>query len=210
MGTAFAGIVRTPLTSVIMIFEMTRDYTIIVPLMISNLISFFISYKLQPTPIYEALALQDGVHLPGPDRADAGSRLRVSQAMRTPQVILRTDMDAVEAAREMVYSSGDALPIADARGFRGMLRNADLQKAALDKSAGKTLDEVLRGAPEFPHVHPDHSLGLALERMGAADVRVLPVVNRANVRELVGVVVLDDILSAYGVATPQQPTGDAR
>jgi CIC family chloride channel protein len=210
MGTAFAGIVRTPLTSVIMIFEMTRDYTIIVPLMISNLISFFISYKLQPTPIYEALALQDGVHLPGPDRADAGSRLRVSQAMRTPQVILRTDMDAVEAARQMVHSSGDALPIADARGFRGMLRNADLQKAALDRSAGKTLDEVLRGAPEFPHLHPDHSLGVALERMGAADVRVLPVVNRANVRELVGVVVLDDILSAYGVATPQQPTGDAR
>ena len=47
MGTAFAGIVRTPLTSVIMIFEMTRDYSIIVPLMISNLISFLISYRLQ-------------------------------------------------------------------------------------------------------------------------------------------------------------------
>ncbi len=46
MGTTFAGIVRTPLTSVIMIFEMTRDYSIIVPLMISNLVSFYISYKL--------------------------------------------------------------------------------------------------------------------------------------------------------------------
>ena len=46
MGAAFAGIVRTPLTSVIMIFEMTRDYSIIVPLMISNLISFFISQPL--------------------------------------------------------------------------------------------------------------------------------------------------------------------
>jgi H+/Cl- antiporter ClcA len=45
MGTAFAGIVWTPLTSVIMIFELTRDYTIIVPLMISNLIAFFISYN---------------------------------------------------------------------------------------------------------------------------------------------------------------------
>ena len=43
MGVAFAGIVRVPLTSVIMIFEMTRDYSIIVPLMISNLISFYIS-----------------------------------------------------------------------------------------------------------------------------------------------------------------------
>ena len=47
MGTAFAGIIRTPLTSVIMIFELTRDYSIIVPLMISNLIAFFISHRLQ-------------------------------------------------------------------------------------------------------------------------------------------------------------------
>src|SRR5689334_6024011 len=64
MGNAFAGIVRTPLTSVIMIFEMTRDYSITVPLIISNLISFAISYELQREPIYEALALQAGVFLP--------------------------------------------------------------------------------------------------------------------------------------------------
>ena len=70
MGTAFAGIVRTTFTSVIMIFEMTRDYSIIVPLMISNMISFFISRTLQPEPIYEALALQEGVYLPtAEDRA---------------------------------------------------------------------------------------------------------------------------------------------
>src|SRR5204863_9546649 len=69
MGTAFAGIVRVPLTSVIMIFEITRDYSIIVPLMISNLISYFISSRLQPEPIYEALQHQDGIHLPPGARA---------------------------------------------------------------------------------------------------------------------------------------------
>ena len=42
MGTAFAGIVRAPMTSVLMIFEMTQDYSVIVPLMISSLISFFV------------------------------------------------------------------------------------------------------------------------------------------------------------------------
>ncbi|HEU0119888.1 MAG TPA: chloride channel protein [Bryobacteraceae bacterium] len=64
MGAAFAGIVRAPLTSVIMIFEITRDYSIIVPLMISNLLSFFVSQRLQPEPVYEALLLQDNIHLP--------------------------------------------------------------------------------------------------------------------------------------------------
>ena len=65
MGAAFAGIIRVPLTSVIMIFEITRDYSIIVPLMIANLISYFISSRLQEEPIYEALLHQDGIHLPG-------------------------------------------------------------------------------------------------------------------------------------------------
>jgi len=56
MGTAFAGIVRAPMTSVVMIFEITRDYAVIVPLMISNLVSFFIASRLQKPPIYESLA----------------------------------------------------------------------------------------------------------------------------------------------------------
>src|ERR1700675_4518884 len=53
MGTAFAGIIRAPMTSVVMIFEITRDYAVIVPLMISSLVSFFISARFQKQPIYE-------------------------------------------------------------------------------------------------------------------------------------------------------------
>ena len=60
MGALFAGIVRAPMTSVLMIFEMTHDYAVIVPLMIANLASLFISSRLQKQPIYEALAHQDG------------------------------------------------------------------------------------------------------------------------------------------------------
>ncbi len=66
MGAAFAGIVRTPMTSVIMIFEVTRDYTIIVPLMIANLCSYLLAGRLQHLPIYEALSRQDGIALPSP------------------------------------------------------------------------------------------------------------------------------------------------
>src|SRR5260370_27041955 len=64
MGALFAGIVRAPMTSVLMIFETTHDYAVIVPLMISNLVSFFISSLLQREPIYDALAHHDGIHLP--------------------------------------------------------------------------------------------------------------------------------------------------
>ncbi|MBI4907832.1 MAG: chloride channel protein [Acidobacteria bacterium] len=80
MGAAFAGIVRTPMTSVIMIFEVTRDYTIIVPLMIANLCSYFLAQKLQKLPIYEALSRQDGITMPS--AAHRPEPLTVEVAMR--------------------------------------------------------------------------------------------------------------------------------
>jgi CIC family chloride channel protein len=64
MGALFAGIVRAPMTSVFMIFEVTQDYQILVPLMLANLLSFTICRRYQPTPLYHALLEQDGVMLP--------------------------------------------------------------------------------------------------------------------------------------------------
>jgi CBS domain-containing protein len=67
---------------------------------------------------------------------------------------------------------------------------------------GAVLSHGRPNASEFPHLHSDHDLGLALERMGAARTNVLPVVNRARLNELIGIVTLDDVLRAYGVSAP--------
>jgi CIC family chloride channel protein len=215
MGTAFAGIVRTPLTSVIMIFEVTRDYTIIVPLMISNLIAFFISYKLQKEPIYEALALQDGLHLPTAESRSQPSRIQVVQAMQPAPEALSPQMEVAAALERARRGKLDAWPVADEGGLWGMIRITDLESAVARGLANKELADILgegfpsyrRNALDFPHVHPDHSLSLALERMGATGLNVLPVVSRADVRQLVGVVALGDVLEAYGLAKPSQPEG---
>src|SRR5436190_10303624 len=82
MGAAFAGIVRAPMTSVLMIFEMTQDYAVIVPLMIANLVSLFIASRLQREPIYEALAVQDGIHLPTAESRQRKGRRQVVRVMQ--------------------------------------------------------------------------------------------------------------------------------
>jgi CIC family chloride channel protein len=71
MGTLFAGIIRAPMTSVFMIFEITQDYQIIVPLMIANMTSLMISRRYQPEPVYRALLTQDGITLPTRTGRDA-------------------------------------------------------------------------------------------------------------------------------------------
>ena len=207
MGAAFAGIVRTPLTSVIMIFEVTRDYTIIVPLMISNLIAYFISYKLQPEPIYEALAHQDGVQLPNAASRAEAARIQVAQAMRTVPEVFPPAATVAEAAARARQSGLDAWPVADTDGAWAMLGTSEMEGAIAGGLGGQEPADIL-GDPVFLHVHPDHPLGLALERMGASGHKAVPVVSRADVRELLGVLTLDDILKTYGVRKPDDQWGE--
>jgi len=63
MGAVFAGVIRAPITSVLIIIEMTNGYSLILPLMIANMSAYALARRLRPTPIYEALLAQDGVHL---------------------------------------------------------------------------------------------------------------------------------------------------
>ncbi len=119
MGAAFAGIVRTPLTSVIMIFEMTRDYSIIVPLMISNLISFFISQQMQHEPIYEALALQEGVYLPTGESREELAGIRVSEVMHSGVEPLPPDADMASAKRRFEQEKCNSWPVGDREYLEG-------------------------------------------------------------------------------------------
>jgi chloride channel protein, CIC family len=200
MGTAFAGIVRAPMTSVVMIFETTRDYAVIVPLMISNLVSFFISSRLQRQPIYEVLAYQDGIHLPTAESRIISAQGRVIHAMRPADEILSADLTTPEALEKVRASTLRAWPVINQRGVIGIVTMDALQKNAADGLANTKLIDLIGARDEFPHLHSDHSLTFALERMGAASVDALPVVSRADVHKLEGIVALRDVLKFYGFA----------
>jgi chloride channel protein, CIC family len=209
MGTAFAGIVRVPMTSVIMIFETTRDYSIIVPLMISNLISFYISSRLQEESIYEALLHQDGIHLPsGAEAREA--LLMVGQALRTTPELLPATLRADEAAATVTREIG-AWPVVDQAGLRGMVRVEQLDRAIAEGRGERTLGEQVPApnpdrlsAREFPHLHADHSLDFAMRRLAETGLKVLPVVSRTNIRELKGTISMQDILAAYAMGKVDQ------
>jgi CIC family chloride channel protein len=197
MGTAFAGVVRAPMTSVMMIFETTRDYAVIVPLMISNLISYFIASKFQKKAIYEVLAEQDGVHLPTETRIQEGFR-QVYQAMQPATEILSTERTVAEALEKVKESSLTAWPVNDETGVVGVITLEAMQKAVNSGGAARRLVELLN-TRDFPHVHADHSLTAALDRMGASQLDLLPVVSRANLHTLEGVITLQAVLTLYGV-----------
>ena len=197
MGAVFAGIVRAPMTSVLMIFEMTQDYAVIVPLMIANLVSLFISSRLQRQPIYEALAIQDGIHLPSAESRHRHGQRQVTRVMRIATEILPAHLTVREALERIRSGEFRAWPVTDRRGVVGVLSLSTLQRELAD-GAAKPIAELV-DALTFPHVHKDQTLDLALDRMGAARLEVLPVVSRADIHKLEGVITLGDVLDAYGV-----------
>ena len=198
MGAAFAGIVRAPMTSVLMIFETTHDYAVIVPLMIANMVSFFISSRLQRQPIYEALAIQDGVHLPRPEARRAIGQPQVGEVMRAATETLRPEMTIRDAFERAGKSEFHAWPVGNEDGLMGVISLARIEQAVANGNDARELKEFV-GILDFPHVHTDHPIHLALERMGYANLDVLPVVSRANIHNMLGIVVLSDILKSYGV-----------
>jgi CIC family chloride channel protein len=197
MGAAFAGIVRAPMTSVLMIFEMTQDYAVIVPLMIANLVSLFVASRLQHEPIYEALAVQDGIHLPGPRGRQRRGQRHVTSVIRTPAQLLSADLTVQQALESVRSSNLGTWLVTDPRGVIGVVNLSRLERELSD-GANKQLSELVDPI-SFPHVHPDQGLDVALEHMGVNQIDILPVVGRANVHELRGIVMLRDVLDAYGV-----------
>jgi tetratricopeptide (TPR) repeat protein/CBS domain-containing protein len=216
MGAAFAGTVRVPLTSVIMIFEITRDYSIIVPLMIANLLSYFISSRLQEEPVYEALQHQDGVHLP------SGARAR--EDLITVAYALKSEPHALSAALSVahVLSSIDGertvWPVIDENGLRGMVTKERLEAAAAGGFGEETLADLVPdpgpienlNEERFPHVHPDHSLQSAMQRLAQSGLAELPVVSRSNIRELRGTISSKDVVDAFAMGRPETAASETK
>jgi chloride channel protein, CIC family len=88
--------------------------------------------------------------------------------------------------------------VTDQRGVVGVINLSQLE-IELTEGADKKLSELV-GVFVFPHIHSDQGLDLALDRMGTNQIELLPVVSRADVHKLEGVVTLRDVLDAYGLS----------
>jgi CIC family chloride channel protein len=195
MGTLFAGFLRVPMTSVFMVLEVSGNYSIILPVMISNTIAYLISRKYQRTPLFDLLSKQDNVDLPSMEERREEQTLLVEDAMRPFEGPILSSQDSVnDALSRLEGTSGEFFFVEDGRGKWYGITKDMLRGAVLAWDSDVAIGSVLRGPP-LPHVHPDHALDVALSRLD--DLPFIPVVHRADLTKLEGVVSLDGILKAY-------------
>jgi CIC family chloride channel protein len=202
MGALFAGVVRAPMTSVVMIFETTRDYAVIVPLMIANLVSFFLSSRLQKEPIYEALAVQDGIHLPGGVALRRQGQPEVSNLMRPATNWISEEASIANVLQETRDKKFRTFLVGDGRRLIGLVSLEQIAQAVARGEEAKCVGDLIdrTEAIDFPHVHADQALHVALERMGARGLDLLPVVSRADLHQPLGIIAIEDVLASYGLS----------
>jgi len=194
MGTLFAGSLRAPMTSVFMIVEVSGNYSIILPVMISNTIAYFVSRRFQAHSLFDLLARQDGTELPSMEEERESDPQSVEDAMR-PATGARLNGD--ESVRSNVErlsdSTADYFLVELGAGRWGGLSRDELMALGSSGSADEPLRSFI-AAIEHPYLYPDQSIEAALRALKGRPF--VPVVHRADRRRLEGVLALDDVLRA--------------
>jgi chloride channel protein, CIC family len=191
MGALFAGVIRAPITSVLIIFEMTGGYGLVLPLMIANMTSYVIARRFDARNLYDALLEQDGIHLPGAQGGPGQlEHMKVEQAMSSQVISLPAELTPAEALAHIQGRSYSQFPVVDAEGrCLGLINDARLRRVIAENGRGYTLAELVR-LKEY--LYPDDPLIRAVVRMNAVGSRQLPVVSRSGQR-LLGILAMADI-----------------
>jgi CIC family chloride channel protein len=195
MGASFCGVIRAPITSVLIIFEMTSNYTLILPLMIANAASYIIASWLQPMPIYEALLAQDGIHLAQTQPTAALHKVTVASVMTREVITLPAGVSVREALERAEETSCHGFPVVDgARRIVGFTTLNDLHRLIVQGKEEALLGEV--AVKKVVHAHPDHTLDAVMLKLGQTELSLLPVVSRVDPTRLLGIISMRDVARA--------------
>jgi chloride channel protein, CIC family len=196
MGVLFAGFLRAPMTSVFMVLEVSGNYSIIVPVIVANTFAYVISRALQPVPIFDTLSRQDGLELPSMEEQREESILRVEDAMHPPPDLVLDADDTIERiAKQTADAVEDVLLVRLHPSGWSSITREEIAEMAKDGKGSERLESIMSGGGQIPYLHPDHSLDTALRYVDRWPL--VPVVNRANLRELDGVITQHDVLERY-------------
>jgi CBS domain-containing protein len=206
MGTVFAGIIRAPITSVLIIFEMTGSYGLILPLMIANMTAYGLARHFRPVPIYEALLEQDGVHLPHRNRPrHALEQIQVAEAMTSDLVTLPAEATVAAAAQRSRSYPYSSFPVLESdQAFVGLISEARLRRALAEGAGDHPIGPL---ADRRMALFADQPLLNAVMLMDQQETRQIAVVDRDDSARLVGLLTLSDIVRAQARVARTSPSG---
>ena len=206
MGAVFAGAARTPITSILILFEMTGDYRIILPLMTAVGISSLVSHFLSRETIYTLKLHRRGIDIDKPAHSDPLARIRVGDVMVHPVVTLDAGLPLPAILERLHRHPFTSFPVTDGNnavvgilGYPELRELLTSERPAGDLRAG----DLMRSPP--PVCTPDETLTEVMEKFRVSGAGRLPVVAREEPTRLLGVISHSDLVAAYQRAVLEKP-----
>jgi CIC family chloride channel protein len=196
MAALFAAAARAPITALFIVFEMTRDYSLILPLMVGVATATAVAQIMTRDTIYSIKLHRIGFDINDEDEEQPMDRVTVSEAMTTNVSLVQSDTDLEQMAVAMARSRGNVLAVTDEHGgFQGLVSATDLT-AALDRNdESVTAADIAVQSPI--RVYPDDTLRSVVSLLAENDVRQVPVVARWNEQRLLGMMTQRDVLREF-------------
>ena len=194
MGSFLAGVTHAPLTAILMLFEMTRDYGIVLPLMLASVVAYYTSRAIEPSSLYASKLAGKTARTALPVHAT------IEELVRPVKVTVRHDAPFAELVQHFVQHRHNYAYVVDADGrFLGAVGLHDIKGYMADPELSNLViaSEILD--PEFPFLERDTPVGVALDRLLQHYGERLPVVDGHGGRMLVGTLSKRDVLLSVGM-----------
>ncbi len=199
MGGLVAGATRAPITAIIIVFELTNEYTIILPLMITCIISMIISSKLTRESIYTLKLVLRNIGI------KEGAETNIMESIFVKDVI-SNNFDTInvkdnfnKVVNKIIQSKDNSLPVVDKLNrIKGIISIETVKDYLFEKDS---LSDILIAAdimrPDFEVITTDENCQIAIDKMRKHNFEALPVVDSQNTLKMIGIVRLRDIQDEY-------------
>jgi len=198
MGGVFAAAAFAPLTAILILFELTNNYTVILPIMIVCVISYVHGRWMRKYSIYTLKLHRKGVKVEAPSEVNIMQAILVEEAMDKDFVAVSPDTSLAKLA-DIIHKTGQSyFPVTEKENIlRGIITFHDLEPTLFITGLEKLIIADDLATKKLITTTPSETLYDAIKKMDAAGVRQLPVVDPENSQKLIGMITRKDIVAAY-------------
>jgi len=201
MGALVAGATHGPITAILILFEMTGDYKIILPLMLSCILSSVIASQIRQESIYTMKLIRRGTNIRAGKEVNIMKSLLVKDAMTKDVATVSENMHLNKLLKYTFSSKYSSFPVVDDSGLlSGIVTFQDFKEVVFEEGLGNLVVVKDISIPNVITITENENLDEALKKIGLRNIEQLPVVDKNNSRKIVGILSRRDVFSAYNKA----------
>ncbi|MBT4375180.1 MAG: chloride channel protein [Nitrospina sp.] len=201
MGAVAGAVMQAPLTNILMLFELTNDYTLILPIMATCIAASYTYQRFTKQSIYVQYLLNKGINIRHGREASIMNSIKVQDVMSTDITTIAQEMPFRKILETISYSKNFYFPVIDNKGdMTGILSFSDIREVIFEEQLGDLLVAGELANTKVYSLTPQQNLNEAMEIFSKLDVDQLPVVRSEDKLKVIGMLTRGDMMASYNRA----------